>query len=123
VWYDAVGWDNTVGPVLGLLVVVAVMPQILAGRGLSHRRVAVAVGVTALVLWVIGAVIFALQYQAIGADVVGDFATWPLRTGRVYLQRSLWFALFWGPMLGFVWLVLAQGVERRRGLRMDDGDG
>jgi hypothetical protein len=70
------------------------------------------------VLWVMGAAVFAVQYQMLGADVWGDFAAGPLRTAWVYLQRSGWFALFWGPILAFVWLVMAQGVERRRGLVM-----
>ena len=119
-WYEAVGWGNSVGPVLGLLAVVSVLPGVLAGKGVSQRRVFGAVCVTGFVLWVMGAVVFAVQYQALGTDVIGDFATWPLHTAGVYLRRSLWFAMFWGPMLAFVWLVLAQGVERRRGLAMRD---
>jgi hypothetical protein len=118
--YDAISWGNSVGPVLGLLAVVAVLPGVLAGRGVSHRRVFGAVCVTGFVLWGLGAAVFMMQYQMLGTDVIGDFATWPLRTAGVYLQRSLWFAMFWGPMLAFVWLVLAQGVERRRGLAMRD---
>jgi MFS-type transporter involved in bile tolerance (Atg22 family) len=119
--YDAISWGNSVGPVLGLLAVVAVLPGVLAGKGLSQRWVFGAVCVTGVVLWLLGAVIFIVQYQILGTDVMGDFATWPVRTAGVYLRRSLWFALFWGPVLAFVWLVLAQGVERRRGLAMREG--
>ena len=120
-WYDAVGWDNVVGPVLGLALIAVVVPWLFARRSLSQRRLAVGVGVAGIMLWLVGAVIFAVQYQMLGADVGGDFAASPLRVTAVYLQRSAWFALFWAPVLGFVWLVLAQGVERRRGLQMRDG--
>jgi hypothetical protein len=120
VWYDAVGWGNTVGPVLGLGVLAVLVPWLVARGGLSQRRVMLGVGVATIVLWVVGAAIFALQYQWLGSDIWGDFATWPGRTAWVYLRRSGWFALFWGPILAFVWLVMAQGVERRRGLAMRD---
>jgi len=34
------------------------------------------------------------------------------------LERSALMGLLWVPLLGVVWLMRAQGVERRRGLMM-----
>jgi uncharacterized membrane protein YozB (DUF420 family) len=116
--YDVIGWGNVVLPLLGLLLVAGILPWLLAGRRASHRRVMMAV-----VLLAFGALVFVVQYQSLGNDAFGEFAQSPLRAGMDYLQRSLWLALLWAPVLAFLWLMLAQGVERRRGLAMRDAAG
>ena len=45
----------------------------------------------------------------------------PLERANFFLSRSALFAMLWGPLLGFVWLVKAQELNRRIGLKMTDG--
>ena len=96
---------------LGVLVVLAiVLPALLAGATLSQGRLAVVMVLT-------------------GRDCLGcrrgsdGGALWQReRRGPrgvwFYVERSSLMALLWGPILALVWLMRAQGVERRKGLLM-----
>jgi hypothetical protein len=101
---------NAFLPLTVLLVVAVVLPAVLAGQTLSQGRLAVAIAVTGVVVLATGAAIMALLYARLNG---GQFpGVWPS------LERSSLMALLWGPVLALVWLMRAQGIERRRGLRM-----
>lgn len=115
---------NSILPLAGLCALVAWLPGWLAGRGnLSQARLSRAVGVTALVALMVGAVLAAGLYAAINEGVWAGVLAAPLERAGFFLGRSALFALLWGPVLGFVWLVKAQEMNRRLGMRMVDGEG
>ena len=115
---------NSILPLAGLCALVAALPGWLAGRGnLSQARLSRAVGVTALVALVVGAVLAAGLYAAINEGVWAGVLAAPLERAGFFLGRSALFALLWGPVLGFVWLVKAQELNQRLGMRMVDGEG
>ena len=115
---------NSILPLAGLCALVAWLPGWFAGRGnLSQARLARAVGVTALVALGVGAVLAAGLYAAINEGVWAGVLAAPLERAGFFLGRSALFALLWGPVLGFVWLVKAQELNRQLGLRMVDGEG
>ncbi|MEO8242608.1 MAG: hypothetical protein ABI832_09850 [bacterium] len=88
------------------------LPALLAARTLSQQWLAVVMCVTGLVVWAVGAAIMAWQYgRANGAMTDGVWS---------YLQKSALLGLLYGPVLALVWLMRAQGVERRLGLLMQD---
>ena len=115
---------NSILPLAGLCALVAWLPGWLVGRGnLSQARLTRAVGVTALVTFVVGAVLAAGLYAAINVGVWAGVLAAPLERAEFFLGRSALFALLWGPVLGFVWLVKAQELNRRLGMKMVDGEG
>ena len=71
----------------------------------------------------VGAVLAAGLYAAINEGVWAGILKTPLERAGFYLSRSALFALLWGPVLGFVWLVKAQELNRRLGMRMVDEGG
>lgn len=113
---------NAILPLTGLCALVAVLPGWLARGTLSQVVLARAVGVTAVVALVVGAVLAAGLYAAINEGVWAGVLKAPLERAGFYLSRSALFALLWGPVLGFVWLVQAQELNRRLGMRMVDGE-
>ncbi|NJS40718.1 MAG: hypothetical protein HC783_18895 [Rhodobacteraceae bacterium] len=62
-------------------------------------------------------------YAAINEGVWAGVLAAPVERAGFFLGRSALFALLWGPLLGFVWLVKAQELNRRLGMRMVDGEG
>ncbi len=115
---------NSILPLAGLCALVAWLPKWFAGRGnLSHARLSRAVGVTAVVALIVGAMVAAGLYAAINEGVWAGVLAAPLERAGFFLGRSALFALLWGPVLGFVWLVKAQELNRRLGMRMVDGEG
>jgi hypothetical protein len=115
---------NSILPLAGLCAVVAWLPGGLVGRGnRSLGALARAVGVTAVVALVVGAVLAAGLYAAINEGVWAGGLAAPLERVGFFLGRSALFALLWGPVLSFVWLVKAQELNRRLGMRMVDGEG
>jgi hypothetical protein len=115
---------NSILPLAGLCALVAWLPGWLAGRGnLSHGALVRAVGVTALVALVVGAVLAAGLYAAINEGVWAGVLAAPLERAGFFLGRSALFAMLWGPLLAFVWLVKAQELNRRLGMRMVDEGG
>jgi hypothetical protein len=115
---------NSILPLAGLCALVAWLPGGLVGRGnLSQGALSRAVGVTAVVALVVGAVLSAGLYAAINEGVWAGVLAAPLERAGFFVGRSALFALLWGPVLGFVWLVKAQELNRRLGMRMVDGEG
>lgn len=114
---------NVILPLAVLCGLVAFLPGWFAGRGcLSQRVLAGAVAKTALVALVAGAVLAVALYAAINDGVLAGIVAAPVERMGFFLGRSALFALLWGPVLGFVWLVKAQEMNRRIGMRMvDDG--
>lgn len=101
---------NGILPLTVLLVLAVVLPAVLAGQTLSQARLATAIAVTGLVVWGVGAMVMGLLYARLNE---GQYpGLWSS------LERSALMALLWGPVLALVWLMRAQGIERRRGLRM-----
>ncbi|MDZ4086970.1 MAG: hypothetical protein U1E69_09220 [Tabrizicola sp.] len=115
---------NSILPLAGLCALVAWLPGGLVGQGnLSQARLARAVGVTALVALIVGAVLAAGLYAAINEGVWAGVLAAPLERAGFFLGRSALFALLWGPVLGYVWLVKAQELNRRLGMQMVDEGG
>ncbi|WP_135450850.1 hypothetical protein [Tabrizicola caldifontis] len=115
---------NSILALAGLCALVARLPGWLTAPGnLSQARLARAVGVTAVVALVVGAVLAAGLYAAINKWVWAGVLAAPLDRAGFFLGRSPLFALLWGPVLGFVWLVKAQELNLRLGMRMVDGEG
>ena len=108
------GLADAILPMLLLLAAVVGLPWLLVPKAtLSQRALAGGMLKSALVTWVLGAVLMAVLYAMIN-DGPPD-----LRLG-FYLGRSALLGLLWGPVLALVWMIRAQGVERRRGLLMRD---
>jgi hypothetical protein len=115
---------NSILPLTGLCALVAWLPGWFAGRGgLSQRMLAWAVVKTAVVALIAGAVLGVALYAAINDGVVAGILAAPVERVGFFLGRSALFALLWGPVLGFVWLVKAQETNRRIGMRMVDEGG
>jgi hypothetical protein len=115
---------NTVLPLALVLVAVIGLPWLLTWRrGRSQRALLVAVIVTALAALVLGAAILFAQYARLDPAQSGLFAADPVGRGLFFLGRSALLAMFWAPVLALVWIMRAQGVERRKGLEMGRGDG
>jgi hypothetical protein len=115
---------NSILPLAGLCALVAWLPGVLAGRGnLSQGALSRAMGVTAVVALVVGAVLAAGLYATINEGVWAGVLAAPVERVGFFLGRSTLFALLWGPVLGFVWLVKAQELNRRLGMRMVDREG
>ncbi|WP_431298079.1 hypothetical protein [Tabrizicola sp. BL-A-41-H6] len=115
---------NTILPLVGLCALVAWLPGWLVGRGtLSQVALARAVGVTAVVAFAVGAGVALALYAAINEGVWARVLAAPVERLGFFLGRSALFAMLWGPVLAFVWLVRAQEMNRRIGMRMVDGEG
>lgn len=115
---------NAILPLAELCALVAWLPGWFVGPGnLSQARLTRAVGVTAVVALFVGAVLAAGLYAAINEGVWAGVLKAPLERAGFFLGRSALFALLWGPVLGFVWLVKAQELNRRLGMRMVDEGG
>ena len=111
-------------PMLLLGSVAALLPNLLVRKSnLSQRALARAVLVSALVTLAVGAVMSVVLYARINEGVLTQLLAAPMERTGFFLGRSALFALFWGPVLGFVWLVKAQEMNRRAGLRMVDEGG
>lgn len=112
---------NSILPLAGLCALVAWLPGWFAGAGCLSQRVLVwAVVTTAVVALAVGAVLTVALYAAINDGVVAGILTAPVERVGFFLGRSALFAMLWGPVLGFVWVVKAQEMNRRIGMRMVD---
>ena len=114
---ESFGFTNGVLPILALVLLTILLPWALAGWiGKSQVRLAV------MMLMVAVAVILA------GAAVLADLTAQEDATARAMpwdlIQRSVRLAIAWGPIWLLVWLVRAQGIERRKALAMGrEGEG
>ena len=102
-------------PLSALVALALLLPALLAGATLSQRRLAVAMLVTSVGVWTAGAGLMAVLYWHANGELVAG--------GWLYFERSAVMGLLYGPVLALIWLIRAQGVERRRGLRMRDDRG
>jgi hypothetical protein len=115
---------NSILPLVFLCGLVVLLPGWFVGKGnLSQRALGWAVFKTAVVAYAVGAAVMAGLYAAINEGGYEQFLKAPLERANFFLSRSALFALLWGPLLGFVWLVKAQELNRRLGMRMVDGEG
>ena len=115
---------NSVLPLALLCGSVVLLPGWFTGKGnLSPRVLARAVAKTAAVTFALGAVLMAGLYAAINPGACAMLLAAPVERAEFFLGRSALFAMLWGPLLGFVWLVKAQEVNRRLGLKMVEGEG
>jgi hypothetical protein len=114
---------NSILPLAGLCALVVWLPGRFVGPAcLSQRALAWAVVKTAVVALVVGAGLAVALDAAINDGVVAGILAAPVERVGFFLGRSALFALLWGPVLGFVWVVKAQEMNRRIGMRMvDDG--
>ena len=101
---------NGIVPLAVLIALCVLVPLFLARQTLSQRRLAAVMLLTALLVWMAGAGLMAWQYRQINGNLLAGI--W------AYFERALPMGLLYGPILALVWLVRAQGVERRRGLLM-----
>lgn len=114
---------NSVLPLALLCGSVVLLPDWFAGKGnLSQKVLTRAVAKTAAVTLVLGAVLLAVLYGAINRGGYAMLLSAPLVRAEYFLGRSALFAMLWGPLLGFVWLVKAQEMNRRLGLKMGEGE-
>lgn len=97
--------------VLGLMIIG--LPSVLAGPTLSQARLAWVMLLTLVTVLGTGAGLMAMLYANVNGGAYG--------TPAQGLARSAPLGLFWGPLLALVWLMRAQGVERRKGLMMGRG--
>lgn len=114
----AFGFENGVLPILAVAALAVLLPMPF-GRfiGDSQARLALIMAASLVDLILASAVLLAVLTLAEDPGATLD----PL----AFLERALKFALVWGPVWALVWLVRAQGIEKRKGLRMgreaDDG--
>ena len=106
---------NGILPLAVLIGLSVVLPVFLAGQTLSQLRLATAMLATTGLVWLVGAGLMAWQYSQINGHLMAG--VW------AYFERALLLGLLYGPVLALVWLIRAQGVERRRGLLMRDKGG
>ncbi|MEO6300861.1 MAG: hypothetical protein ABIV25_04585 [Paracoccaceae bacterium] len=108
--------SNAILPMAVLIALTIGLPALLIGPTLSQRRLALGMVATGLAVLAIGAGLMVWVYAQVNGGVAevqgGVAAVW------FFLGRSALMALLWGPVLVLVWLMRAQGVERRRGLLM-----
>lgn len=104
---------NAFLPLAVLLVLPMTIPALAAGSTLSHFRLALAILAAGLLTWLAGAGIMAVLYAEVNPEMSGPIAS--------HFKGSARLGLIWGPVLALVWLMRAQGVERRKGLLMREG--
>jgi hypothetical protein len=115
---------NGILPMVVLCALVVVLPGWFSRRDTwSQRALAFAVVKTALVTFAAGALIAAGLYAAINEGMHQQILRDPVGRATFFLGRSALFAMLWGPLLACVWLVRAQELNRRIGMRMVDEGG
>ena len=100
-------------PLTLLIVLAVILPALLAGQTRSQTRLTLAMLTTAALVWIAGAGLMAWSYHQANGSLSGGTLS--------YFQRALPLGLLYGPIIALIWLVRAQGVEKRRGLQMRDG--
>ncbi len=105
-------FTNGIAPLTGLILLTVILPVFLAGPTLSQTRLTLAMLATAGLVWIAGAGVMAWSYYHSNGTL--SAGVWP------YFQRALPLGLLYGPIIALIWLVRAQGVEKRRGLQMRD---
>lgn len=106
---------NTGLPVFLMAIAAWVVPVLLGRTAADQQALMRGIVASALIILLLGAVLFAGIYQAGGIPVAGAFADAPLSVGGFFARTALTAGIIWGPVLALAWFVLAQGVERRKG--------
>lgn len=115
---------NTILPMLALGGLAVLVPSLVVPRqNLSHPVLTRAVVATGALVLAVGAILAALLYARINEGVFAQILAAPLERAGFFLGRSALFAMLWGPLLAFVWLVQAQELNRKVGMKMVDGEG
>lgn len=113
---EAFGLTNTVVPVAILLFQAVFLPVLtVPNRAMTQGALARGMLLAAIMIVFIAAAVFAELYRREGNDVLTAFLDDPLGRAAFFLGRSLESAMFWGPVLAFVWFGRALEVERRKG--------
>ena len=113
---EPIGLLNTGLPLVLLAGLAFVLPRLLVRTGTrSHWEVAVGVWASAGFLLLAGAGVFGVVYGLRGVGVTAALAEAPLATAWFFLRLSGFAAVVWVPVLGLVWLGMAQRVGRRKG--------
>ena len=107
---------NTGIPVMLMALLAWVVPVVLGRAAGSQQALTLGILVSTAILLVSGAILFAVAYSAGGVPVRNAFAVQPIGIGAFFLKTSLISGIIWGPVLALAWFVLAQGVERRKGV-------
>ncbi|MEM7076398.1 MAG: hypothetical protein AAGA28_13720 [Pseudomonadota bacterium] len=116
---QAITLTNTLLPMAIIGAVAVVLPYALTPRGTrSQTRVTGAVGITAVAMFGISAVVLAVFDSR---DLPEGGTAGAVMIGWFYLRSALGAIAVWAPVLGLVWLGLAQRVERLRGEDMARG--
>ncbi len=113
---EAFGFTNTVLPVAVLVFLAVFLPVLTVSPRVSSQRELLRgmLGAAALVV-VFAAILFAELYRREGNDILASFLGDPAGRLWFYVSRALMSAMFWGPILAFVWFGRALEVERRKG--------
>lgn len=111
------GFTNGILPILTLIVLTIWLPYVLSGWvGNRQGRLFFVMLMVAVDVTLVGAALLAIltaQADATALAMPGDL-----------IQRSTRLAIAWGPVWLLVWLMRAQGIERRKALKMGrDEDG
>ena len=105
------GFTNGILPILVLIVLTIWLPYVLSGWiGNSQRRLIIVMVMVAVDVTLIGAALLAMltvQEDATAHAMPGDL-----------ILRATRLAIAWGPIWLLVWLMRAQGIERRKALAM-----
>ena len=110
------GFANGVLPILALIVLTIWLPYVLAGWiGKSQLRLLLIMLMVAVDVTLVGAALLAILTAE--ADATAHAMPWDL------IQRSMRLTIAWGPIWLLVWLVRAQGIERRKALAMGRDEG
>ncbi|GAA3866783.1 hypothetical protein [Celeribacter arenosi] len=108
-------WITVVLPVALLAVLGWVLPHVLAPRGTrSHRQLARAVLISAVVLVIVGAALFAALRILGGGASLTLIEVRPFAVMWYFLIRSAYAVLIWGPILALSWYSLARQIEDAR---------
>jgi len=114
--FAGIGLANTFLPLTGLVVLAIGLPLLIVPRATrSQARLAGGVAITALLLLLIGAALIAGFSALAGNPVAAGLAAHPLAGVGALILRAARMALLWAPVLALTWLVMAQGIERKRG--------
>ena len=111
------GFTHGILPILALIVLTIWLPYVLSGWvGNRQGRLFFVMLMVAVDVTLVGAALLAIltaQADATAGAMPGDL-----------ILRSMRLTIAWGPVWLLVWLMRAQGIERRKALKMGrDEDG
>lgn len=122
---DSIGLLNTGVPLAVLAVLAVLIPRVVVDQKTRvHGKVALGIGLSAVLVFVAGYVMSVLLTNLRGVHAMALGSTPELGTPVwMHARLSMMAAIVWAPILGLVWFGFAQGVEARRGQDMAAGSG